>query len=66
MADPTGTLYLQTSTGAIYQISAAITIFSSTGNRTTQWFVGMPPETSPPLVQPSDATAQNWAVDTVD
>ncbi len=50
----TGTLYLQTSTGAIYQINAASSFTdSSTGNKTTPWFVGMPPENSPPVVQPA-------------
>ncbi|MGA2936672.1 MAG: hypothetical protein ABSF52_06170 [Syntrophobacteraceae bacterium] len=55
----TGTLYLQTSTGAIYQIDAASSFTdTTTGNRTTPWFVGMPPENSPPVVQPATSTAK--------
>jgi hypothetical protein len=53
-ANTTGTLYLQTSTGAINQINASSSFTdSSTGNRSTPWFIGMPPENSPPLVQPA-------------
>jgi type IV pilus assembly protein PilY1 len=52
-----GNLYLQTSTGAINQVNintgnnsaAAASSFNFNNNMTTQWFVGMPPETSPPL-----------------
>ncbi len=56
-AGQTGTLYLQTSTGAIYQITAASSFTeSSTGNRTTQWYTGMPPETAPPVVQSPSST----------
>jgi type IV pilus assembly protein PilY1 len=59
-ANLTGTMYLQTSTGAIYQIDAATSFTdSSTGNRTTQWFIGMPPETSPPLVQPDSPATRS-------
>jgi type IV pilus assembly protein PilY1 len=59
VTDMTGTLYLQTSTGAIYQINAATSFTdSSTGNRTTQWFVGMPPENAPPLAQSSTLIPQ--------
>ncbi|MGA3113821.1 MAG: hypothetical protein ABSF90_05230 [Syntrophobacteraceae bacterium] len=54
-ADVTGTLYLQTSTGAINQINAATSFTqASTGDRSTPWFIGMPPENSPPLVQPAN------------
>jgi len=52
VTDLTGTVYLQTSTGAIYQINAASS-FTSTGNKTTPWYVGMPPETSAQVVQPA-------------
>ena len=52
MTDQTGTMYLQTSTGAIYQITAASS-FQYNNNRTTQWFPGMPPENAPPMVQSS-------------
>jgi type IV pilus assembly protein PilY1 len=49
-----GMMYLQTSTGAIYNITDANSFNGSgTGGRTTQWYVGMPPETSPPIVQPT-------------
>jgi len=49
-----GTMYLQTSTGAVYQISAASSFTdSTTGNRTTPWYIGMPPETAAPVVQPA-------------
>jgi type IV pilus assembly protein PilY1 len=55
----TGNMYLQTSTGAIYQIDAASSFTdTTTGNRTTPWFVGMPPENSPPVVQPATSTAK--------
>jgi type IV pilus assembly protein PilY1 len=47
-----GTIYLQTSTGAIYQIQDASSFtVTSTGGRATNWFQGIPPETSPPVVQ---------------
>jgi type IV pilus assembly protein PilY1 len=60
VTDPTGTLYLQTSTGAIYQINAASSFSNNpnsaaTGNRSTQWFPGIPPENAPPLAQSSTA-----------
>ena len=59
MTDLTGTLYLQTSTGAIYQINAASSFTdSSTGNRTTQWFIGMPPENAPPVAQPATSATK--------
>jgi hypothetical protein len=59
-ANLTGTMYLQTSTGAIYQIDAATSFTdSSTGNRSTPWFIGMPPETSPPLVQPDSPATRS-------
>jgi type IV pilus assembly protein PilY1 len=46
-----GTLYLQTSTGAIYQINPNSSFKdTTTGNRTTQWFI-MPPENAAPMVQ---------------
>jgi len=57
-----GTMYLQTSTGAIYNINASSFGDSSTGNRTTQWFVGMPPESSPPVVQPTTPVSQSGRV----
>ena len=60
VTDLSGTVYLQTSTGAIYQINAASSFTdSSTGNRTTQWFIGMPPETSPPVVQPTSSPTKS-------
>ena len=59
VANLSGTMYLQTSTGAIYNINAATSFTdSSTGNRTTPWFVGMPPETSAPVVQPTTPLSQ--------
>jgi type IV pilus assembly protein PilY1 len=54
VTDMTGTLYLQTSTGAIYQINAATSFTDAgTGDRSTQWFVGIPPENALPLAQSS-------------
>jgi hypothetical protein len=59
VTDPTGTLYLQTSTGAVYRIDAASSFTdSSTANRTTPWFIGMPPENAPPVVQPAASAAK--------
>ena len=58
VADPTGTLYLQTSTGAINKISVAKD-FQFENNRATQWFVGIPPENSPPPAQQSTAPAKS-------
>src|SRR5208337_2159298 len=57
VTDPTGTLYLQTSTGAIYQITAPSS-FQYNNNRTTQWFPGIPPENAPPLAQSSSSPAK--------
>jgi type IV pilus assembly protein PilY1 len=57
-----GTLYLQTSTGAVNQINigGANNSFniSGTGDRTTQWYQGMPPETGATVVQPATAPSQ--------
>jgi type IV pilus assembly protein PilY1 len=47
-----GTLYLQTSTGAIYKIDNS-TSFTAEGNRATGFVTGMPPENAPPSVQPA-------------
>jgi type IV pilus assembly protein PilY1 len=47
-----GTLYLQTSTGAVYKIDNSSS-FTAAGGRATQFFPGMPPETQPPVVQPA-------------
>jgi type IV pilus assembly protein PilY1 len=59
-----GNLYLQTSTGAINQVhintnphpnpNLPPSSFTdqSTGDRTTPWYVGMPPENAPPFVPP--------------
>jgi type IV pilus assembly protein PilY1 len=53
VTDLNGTVYLQTSTGAINQITDSSSFTNtSTGNRATNWYVGMPPETSPPDVLP--------------
>ena len=49
IADPTGTIYLQTSTGAINKIVVADS-FTEEGGRTTQWIEGIPPESSTPFV----------------
>ena len=63
-----GNLFLQTSTGAIYQINADQQFTgqgaggTGTGNRTTDWYVGMPPETSPPNVQPASPTTQTGQI----
>jgi type IV pilus assembly protein PilY1 len=56
VANLTGSLYLQTSSGAINQlgISSAFTD-STTGNRTTPWFAGMPPESASLVVTPPAA-----------
>jgi type IV pilus assembly protein PilY1 len=74
VTSPTGTLYLQTSTGAIYQINVATNTATNTassfvgtgpgdgaaaGNRTTIWYHGMPPETSVPEVQPATSAAKS-------
>ncbi|MFZ2446758.1 MAG: hypothetical protein WAW37_10400 [Syntrophobacteraceae bacterium] len=54
VSDMTGTLYLQTSTGAINKIDPTSSFTDgSTGHRTTDWMVGMPPENAPPLVLPA-------------
>lgn len=58
VTDLTGNLYLQTSTGAIYGVNADSFTDSSTGNRTTQWFVGIPPENSLPFVQTPTAAVR--------
>ncbi len=50
VTNSSGTLYLQTSTGAIYKIDNSSS-FTNDGNRATQWFTGMPPENAPPPVQ---------------
>jgi type IV pilus assembly protein PilY1 len=57
VSNTTGTLYLQTSTGAIYKIDNSSS-FTNAGGRATQWFPGMPPETQPPVVQPATAPAK--------
>ncbi len=66
VANPSGTLYLQTSTGAIYQINAASSFVgtgpgdgAAAGTRTTIWYHGMPPETSVPEVQPATSAAKS-------
>lgn len=56
---PTGTLYLQTSTGAINAINPSTDFTEKKGageptGLTTPWFEGMPPEDHPPLVQPHE------------
>lgn len=57
-----GTLFLQTSTGAIYKINPSSSFTdSTTGNRTTGWMVGMPPENAAPVVPPA-STPKNGAV----
>jgi type IV pilus assembly protein PilY1 len=56
-----GFLYLQTSTGAIYQITDAGS-FGSAGGRATQWFTGMPPESSPSFVQPTISIPQQGRI----
>ena len=45
-----GTLYLQTSTGAI--ISVGPTSFTQQSNKATAWYAGLPPENAPPYVAP--------------
>ncbi len=49
IADPTGTIYLQTSTGAINKILVAET-FTEEGGKATRWMEGIPPESSTPFV----------------
>ncbi len=70
VTDTSGTLYLQTSTGAIYQINASSftnvnnnnSNSASTGDRTTQWFVGIPPENAPPLAPSSSSPPKTGAL----
>ncbi|NLJ29505.1 MAG: hypothetical protein GX433_16060 [Deltaproteobacteria bacterium] len=47
----TGTLYLQTSTGAINPLDPAKS-FTENDGKTTGWIPGIPPESAPPLVPP--------------
>ncbi len=67
ITDHSGTLYLQTSTGAIFQFSPSSAFTGpSTGadigdTRTTDWRAGMPPESPVPFVAPS-STAKAGAV----
>jgi hypothetical protein len=49
ITDPSGTIYLQTSTGAINKILVA-DAFTAEGGRATPWIEGMPPESSTPFV----------------
>jgi Tfp pilus tip-associated adhesin PilY1 len=51
-ADTSGTLYLQTSTGAITKISPGSS-FTEEGGRATDWIDGVPPETATPLIPPA-------------
>lgn len=51
-----GTLFLQTSTGAIHKIDPTFT-FTAKGGKATPWYEGMPPENSPPHVPPSGLRA---------
>jgi type IV pilus assembly protein PilY1 len=52
ITDTSGTLYLQTSTGAIYQISTF-------NGKTTAELPGMPPENSLPVVPPTTTPNQS-------
>ncbi len=57
VTDTSGTVYLQTSTGAINKFDSTQSFSdTSTENRTTPWTVGIPPENSPPVVQPVTST----------
>jgi type IV pilus assembly protein PilY1 len=49
--DVGGGLYMQTSTGAIYRILRASS-FSQNSGRASDWFEGMPPESSTPFLPP--------------
>ncbi len=49
-----GNIFLQTSTGAVSQVSPN-NAFTQNNNRTTQWQQGTPPETSAPFVKPFTA-----------
>lgn len=51
-ANTSGTMYLQTSTGAITKISPGSS-FTEEGGRATDWIDGVPPETATPLIPPS-------------
>ncbi len=52
ITDLGGTLYLQTSTGAINKIDAS-TSFTENGGLTSPWTAGIPPENAPPVTRPS-------------
>ncbi len=47
-----GSLFLQTSTGALYRINPNADFQGGTDNRTTEWYQGVPPETATPFVEP--------------
>ncbi|MCE5333992.1 MAG: hypothetical protein LLG06_05330, partial [Desulfobacteraceae bacterium] len=63
VSDLTGTVYLQTSTGAINKFDPAQSFTdASTDNRTSAWTVGIPPENAPPVVAPSVSGSKTGAV----
>lgn len=58
--DLAGTIYLQTSTGAINKLDPASSFTDpSTGNRTSPWTAGIPPENAPPVVPPSTPSSKS-------
>lgn len=47
-----GSLFLQTSTGALNRINPNADFQGGSDNRTTEWYQGVPPETATPFVEP--------------
>ncbi len=66
VTDTSGTLYLQTSTGAIYQINSGSFAnnanSASTGDRASQWFAGIPPESAAPVAQSATVPPRTGAL----